>query len=195
MGEIRQTTTNTPRVGAVREPPLPTKHGLKHPSTTTKSQKSLSNPKNPNSDRRLDNYYICSNINNRSTDRHSAAQTCADPCPKRPQGSNVSRRRQRSTRRTRSKAAPTSRQRLCLLRRRPSSDRMSGARPGGPVPGARRVSPASQSEPAGHPPSTSEASARGMLQPRAGRPHVEPTDVYSCPPQEGGYSPRGASYR
>ncbi len=25
--------------------------------------------------------------------------------------------------------------------------------------------------------------------------NVEPTDVYSCPPQEGGYSPRGASYR
>ena len=24
---------------------------------------------------------------------------------------------------------------------------------------------------------------------------MEPTDVYSCPPQEGGYSPRGASYR
>ncbi len=33
---------------------------------------------------------------------------------------------------------------------------------------------------------------RGDAQPRAGRPHVEPTDVYSCPPQEGGYSPRGA---
>ena len=32
---------------------------------------------------------------------------------------------------------------------------------------------------------------RGM-QPRAGRPHVEPTDVYSCPSQEGGYSARGA---
>ena len=97
-------------------------------------------------------------LTTRSTDHNSAAQTCADPCPKRPQGSNVSRRRQRSTRRTRSKAAPTSRQRLCLLRRRPSSDRMSGARPGGPcrsvggqVPGARRVSPASQSEPAGVP--------------------------------------------
>ena len=35
----------------------------------------------------------------------------------------------------------------------------------------------------------------GDAEPRAGRPHVEPTDVYSCPPQEGGYSPRGASYR
>ncbi len=28
--------------------------------------------------------------------------------------------------------------------------------------------------------------------PRAGRPHVEPTDVYSCPSQEGGYSAREA---
>ncbi len=119
------------------------------------------------------------------------------------------KRRQRSTRRTRSKAAPTSRQRLCMLRRRPSSDRMSGARPGGPcrsvggqVPGARRVSPASQSEPAGvHPYSPlsrieggahKRSECAGDAQPRAGRPHVEPTDVYSCPPQEGGYSPRGA---
>ena len=135
----------------------------------------------------LDNYNICSNINNRSTDRHSAAQTCADPCPKRPQGSNVRKRRQQPTRRTRSKAAPTSRQRLCLLRRRPSSDRMSGARPGGPcrsvggpVPGARRVSPASQCEPARRPPyqplSRSEGGAHkrsecaGDAQPRAGRP-------------------------
>ena len=33
---------------------------------------------------------------------------------------------------------------------------------------------------------------QGDAQPRAGRPHVEPTDVYSCPPQEGGYSARGA---
>ena len=33
---------------------------------------------------------------------------------------------------------------------------------------------------------------RGMPVPRAGRPHVEPTDVYSCPSQEGGYSARGA---
>ena len=105
------------------------------------------------------------------------------------------KRRQRSTRRTRFNAAPTSLQRLCLLRRRPSSDRMSGARPGGPcrsvggqVPGARRVSPASHSEPA-------RRLLDGDAEPRAGRPHVEPTDVYSCPPQEGGYSPRGASYR
>ena len=153
-----------------------------------------------------------------SDPHHSAAQTCADPCPKRPQGSNVSRRRQRSTRRTRSEAAPTSRQRLCLLRRRPSSDRKSGARPGGPcrsvggpVPGARRVSPASQSEPAGIPPtplSRSEGGAgpfflspfqgemqrgfAGDAQPRAGRPHVEPTDVYPRPPRGGGYSARGA---
>ena len=43
-----QTTTNT-LVGAVREPPLPAKHGLKRPSTNTKSQKSKPNPKNPNS--------------------------------------------------------------------------------------------------------------------------------------------------
>ena len=98
----------------------------------------------------------------------------------------MSRRRQRWTRRTRSKAAPTSLQRLCLLRRRPSSDRMSGARPGGPcrsvggpVPGARRVSPASHSEPAGIPPtplSRSEGGAdersksAGDAEPRAGRP-------------------------
>ncbi len=91
----------------------------------------------------------------------------------------MSKRRQRSTRRTRSKAAPTSLQRHRLLRRRPSSDRMSGARPGGPcrsvggqVPGARHVSPASQCEPAGVPlyspfrgskgARTSEASPRGM---------------------------------
>ncbi len=32
----------------------------------------------------------------------------------------------------------------------------------------------------------------GFAEPRAGRPHVEPTDVYSCPPQEGGYSPSEA---
>ena len=32
----------------------------------------------------------------------------------------------------------------------------------------------------------------GDAVPRAGRPHVEPTDVYSCPSQEGGYSARGA---
>ena len=119
-------------------------------------------------------------MKSRSTDRHSAAQTCADPCPKRPQGSNVSRRRQRSTRRTRSKAAPTSRQRLCLLRRRPSSDRMSGARPGGPcrsvggqVPGARRVSPASHSEPAGiH---------HAFFEPR-----VSPRSRGKCPKDKGG---------
>ena len=76
--------------------------------------------------------------------------------------------------------------RLSVLRRRPSSDRKSGARPGGPcrsvggrVPGARRISPASHSEPAGVPicpfreskgARTSEASARGMPEPRAGRP-------------------------
>ena len=32
----------------------------------------------------------------------------------------------------------------------------------------------------------------GDAVPRAGRPHVEPTDVYSRPPREGGYSARGA---
>ena len=70
--------------------------------------------------------------------------------------------------------------RLSVLRRRPSSDRKSGARPGGPcrsaggrVPGARRISPASQSEPAGIPSVGATlvvAILTGMPQPRAGRP-------------------------
>ena len=104
-------------------------------------------------------------------------------------------------------------QRLRVSWWRPSPDRKYGARPGGSVPKrgrpssrsatrqsrvANRASRASQPAP---PPSRSargredgafRAVERGMPVPRAGRPHVEPTDVYSCPSQEGGYSARGA---
>ena len=104
-------------------------------------------------------------------------------------------------------------QRLRVSWWRPSPDRKYGARLGGSVPKrgrpssrsatrqsrvANRASRASQPAP---PPSRSvrgredgafRAVERGMPLPRAGRPHVEPTDVYSCPSQEGGYSARGA---
>ena len=104
-------------------------------------------------------------------------------------------------------------QRLRVSWWRPSPDRKYGARLGGSVPKrgrpssrsatrqsrvANRASRASQPAP---PPSRSargredgafRAVERGMPVPRAGRPHVEPTDVYSCPSQEGGYSARGA---
>ena len=85
-----------------------------------------------------------------------------------------------------------------FLRRRPAPHMGDGERLRGPcrsvggrVPGARRISPASHSEPADESLAVGATLvvARGRFaQPRAGRPHVEPTDVYSCPPQEGGYS-------
>ena len=100
--------------------------------------------------------------------------------------------------------------RLHALWWRPSADRKSVARPRGSVPKRGRHS----SRSAAHqscaaqrvsrhpfkPLSRSEGGARrrpqrrraGDAMPRAGRPHVEPTDVYSCPPQEGGYSARGS---
>ena len=96
---------------------------------------------------------------------------------------------------------------------RPSTDRTSAARPGGSVPKRGRPSSRSAAQRACvakrasraslpvSPPSRSvrgrddgaiRAVERGMPVPRAGRPHVEPTDVYSCPSQEGGYSAREA---
>ncbi len=98
--------------------------------------------------------------------------------------------------------------RLRVLWWRPSADRKSAARPRGSVPkrgrhssrsathqscAAQRASrhplkPLSRSE--GGADERSESAGDAM--PRAGRPHVEPTDVYSCPPQEGGYSARGS---
>ncbi len=88
------------------------------------------------------------------TDRHlhSAAQTCADPVPN-GHRDHVRKRRQNGIDSATNHRAES--QRLWLLRRRPSPDRQSGARSGGPcrsvggpVSGARRISPASQSEPA-----------------------------------------------
>ncbi len=89
---------------------------------------------------------------------------------------------------------------------RPSTDRTSVARPGGSVPKRGRPSSRSatrQSRVANRastrPLNLFSSPFQGEMQrgstdavPRAGRPHVEPTDVYSCPSQEGGYSARGA---
>ncbi len=104
-------------------------------------------------------------------------------------------------------------QSLRVLWWRPSPDRKSGARPRGSVPkrgrhssrsaaqqscAAQRASRASQPATApfakrkGARDGVRNAVERGMPEPRAGRPHVEPTDVYSCPSQEGGYSARGS---
>ncbi len=74
-------------------------------STRTKSQKSPQSQKSQFRQKRqhpaqhahpyqqfqntLDNANIRNNIETRSTDQHSAAQTCADPRPKRSQGENV----------------------------------------------------------------------------------------------------------
>ncbi len=89
---------------------------------------------------------------------------------------------------------------------RPSTDRTSVARPGGSVP--KRGRPSSRSamrqsrianRASTRPLNLFPSPFQGEMQrgstdavPRAGRPHVEPTDVYSCPSQEGGYSARGA---
>ena len=51
---------------------------------------------------------------------------------------------------------------------------------GGKVPGARRISPAPQSEPARIRSTDGVAKGRETC--------VEPTYTFSCPPQEGGYS-------
>ena len=95
-------------------------------------------------------------------------------------------------------------QRLRVSWWRPSPDRKYGARLGGSVPKRGRPSSRSatrQSRVANRASSIrreasrrrlSQRRRRGMPVPRAGRPHVEPTDVYSCPSQEGGYSARGA---
>ncbi len=82
--------------------------------------------------------------------------------------------------------------RLNVLWWRPSADRKSAARPRGSVPKRGRHSSRSAAQQSC---AAERASRRSLLTdvvPRAGRPHVEPTDVYSCPSQEGGYSARGS---
>ena len=105
-------------------------------------------------------------------------------------------------------------QSLRVLWWRPSADRKSAARPRGSVQkrgrhssrsaaqqscAAQRASKASQPATApfverrkGARDGVRNTVERGMPEPRAGRPHVEPTDVYPCPPQGGGYSARGS---
>ncbi len=83
--------------------------------------------------------------------------------------------------------------RLEVLWWRPSTDRKSVVRPRGRVP--KRGRPSSRS--ATHQSCVANRASTHLLQnadalPRAGRPHVEPPDVYSCPSQERGYSARGA---
>ena len=89
---------------------------------------------------------------------------------------------------------------------RPSTDRTSVARLCGSVP--KRGRPSSRSamqrscianRASKRPLNLFPSPFQGEMQrgstdavPRAGRPHVEPTDVYSRPPREGGYSARGA---
>ena len=76
---------------------------------------------------------------------------------------------------------------------RPSPDRKYGARLGGSVPKRGRPSSRSAMQRSCIANRASEHSFRRTnALPRAGRPHVEPTDVYSCPSQEGGYSAREA---
>ncbi len=82
--------------------------------------------------------------------------------------------------------------RLHVLWWRPTADRKSVARPRGSVPKRGRHSSRSATQQSC---AAQRASRRPLLTdvvPRAGRPHVEPTDVYSCPSQEGGYSARGS---
>ncbi len=82
--------------------------------------------------------------------------------------------------------------RLNVLWWRPTADRKSAARPRGSVPKRGRHSSRSATQQSC---AAQRASRRSLLtdaMPRAGRPHVEPTDVYSCPSQEGGYSARGS---
>ncbi len=82
--------------------------------------------------------------------------------------------------------------RLRVLWWRPPADRKSAGRPRGSVPKRGRHSSRSAAQQSC---AAERASRRPLLtdaMPRAGRPHVEPTDVYSCPSQEGGYSARGA---
>ncbi len=127
------------------------------------------------------------------------------PRPKRPQGSREETKAKRQRQRVNQSAESDRHQ---LLRRRPSSDRQSGARSGGPcrsvggpVSGARRISPASQSEPAGICPAPfvpgfpplrggnvrRTKGARGCRA-KGRETCVEPTYTFSCPPQEVGYS-------
>ena len=75
---------------------------------------------------------------------------------------------------------------------RPSPDRKYGARLGGSVPKRGRPSSRSATRQSRVAKRASRHHLYGDAVPRAGRPHVEPTDVYSCPSQEGGYSARGA---
>ena len=82
--------------------------------------------------------------------------------------------------------------RLCILWWRPSTDRKSVARPRGSVPKRGRPSSRSATHQSCVANRASTHSPYGCALPRAGRPHVEPTDVYSCPSQERGYSARGA---
>ena len=99
-----------------------------------------------------------------------------------------------------------------VLRRRPSSDRKSDARPRGSVPKRGRPSSRSAthqscvvqraskaSQPAIAPFENRRGARRRTEAPSSGgcpakgrETRVEPTDVYSCPPQEGGYSAREA---
>ena len=104
-------------------------------------------------------------------------------------------------------------QSLRVLWWRPSADRKSAARPRGSVPKRGRHSSRSAAQQSCAAERASEhplkplrlrvsparggnvrrtKAAAGNAMPRAGRPHVEPTDVYPCPPQGGGYSARGS---
>ena len=111
-------------------------------------------------------------------------------------------------------------QRLHVLWRRPSSDRKSGARPRGSVPKRGRPSSRSATHQSCVAQRASKASLpaiapfenrrgrealftlpfprgdsegfRGGCPAKGRETRVEPTDVYSCPPQEGGYSAREA---
>ena len=83
-------------------------------------------------------------------------------------------------------------QRLRVSWWRPSPDRKYGARLGGSVPKRGRPSSRSATRQSRVANRASRHHLYGDAVPRAGRPHVEPTDVYSCPSQEGGYSARGA---
>ena len=83
-------------------------------------------------------------------------------------------------------------QSLRVLWWRPSADRKSVARPRGSVPKRGRHSSRSAAQQSCAAKRASSHFLCGDALPRAGRPHVEPTDVYSCPSQEGGYSARGS---
>ena len=140
------------------------------PATATKIPQSL-NPRNPRF-RQHPSQFIISNHRNHSSKTPLTMQTSVvlsesdrridTVLRRRVQTPDPSGRRDTYVRKPRqngNESAAIHRaesQRLHDLWRRPSSDRKSGARPGGPcrsvggrVPGARRISPASHSEPAG----------------------------------------------